>query len=121
MAVYRRFNGKKVTSRDPNYSIARWYCYKRIKGHKTIHQSIPEARTKEQAEQAERRLLDDLFDAKYGERRKPAFTQFCDETYLKYCRQHNANSYVIELFVKELKTFFGSKLLTAITPQDCRD
>jgi len=36
MAVYKRFNGKRVTSKDPNYAKARWWVHKRVKA-RTIH------------------------------------------------------------------------------------
>lgn len=121
MSVYKVFDGKRITSRHPKYKTARWWCYKRIRGHKTLHQSIPEARTQEQAEKAERKLIDDVFAGKYGERKNPTFADFVDNVYLKYCRQKNVNVYVKEIFCEVLKDFFGKMKLRDITPQDCRD
>ncbi len=121
MSVYKRYGGKKVTSRDPNYDKARWYVWKRVKGHPVIHQAIPEARTKEQAELAEKKLIDNLFNEAYGERKPIGFTEFVDTVYLKHARQKNPTIYVIEIFCTELKKFFGNRKITTITPQDCRD
>jgi hypothetical protein len=50
--VYKRWKGKKVKPGDPNYDEARWWMEYRLNGP-SVHQAIPEARTKEQAERAE--------------------------------------------------------------------
>lgn len=121
VAVFKRYQGKRITSKHPAYTKARWWIYKRVKGHTPIHQAIPEARTKDQAEIAERKILDDLFAGRYGQRQSPLFSTFVDKTYLRYVHQHNVNTYVKELFCTELKVFFGRMKLSEITAQDCRD
>jgi hypothetical protein len=50
--VYKRWKGKKVKPGDANYDRARWWIEYRLNGRR-VHHSIPEARTKAQAERAE--------------------------------------------------------------------
>jgi hypothetical protein len=53
MSVYKRHNVKRVSSSHPDYSAARWWIYKTAEG-KVIHQSVPEAKTKQEAELADK-------------------------------------------------------------------
>ncbi|HEY8227862.1 MAG TPA: hypothetical protein VIG25_21505 [Pyrinomonadaceae bacterium] len=57
--VYKRWKGKKLRPGDPNYDRARWWMEYRLNGRR-IHQAIPEARTKAQAERAEVSEREDL-------------------------------------------------------------
>jgi len=122
MSVFKRFNGKRITSKHPAYSKARWWVYRRIKGQKTIHQVIPEARTREEAELAERQLVKQLFDKSYGLTDTTiSFQDFVESTYRKYVEQNNVNKVAKNLYIKLLLNHFRNKPLHTITPQDCRD
>jgi integrase len=121
MSVFKKYNGKRITSKHPKYADARWWMYKRIKGHKTIHKSLPEAQNKEQAETAERKEIEKIFNRKYGIYEVVGFTDFVDKTYLKYVRQNNADQTGKKIFTDFLKSFFQNKPLLDITAQDCRD
>lgn len=121
MSVFKKYKGQRITSKHPNYAEARWYCYKRIGKGRVIHKSFPEAQNKQQAETAERKEIEKVFNRKYGIIEDVKFEDFCEKTYLKYVRQHNENVYVKQLFIAELNKFFGKKLLTSISAQDCRD
>ncbi len=122
MAVYKRYNGKRITFKHPAFSKARWWVHKRIRGHKTIHQVVPEARTKEEAEIAERQLVRALFEKAYKiTDTTTTFTDFVESTYRKYVEQNNVNLVAKNLYIRLLVGFFKNKKLTSITPQDCRD
>ena len=122
MAVYKRFNGKRVTSKHPSYSKARWWIYKRIKGQKPIHRVIPEARTREEAELAERQLVRGLFDKAYGiTDTTTTFESFVQSTYRKYVEQNNVNKGAKNLYIRLLLDYFKNRPLYSISPQDCRD
>ncbi len=122
MAVFKRFNSKRITSKHPAYSKARWWVYRRIKGQKIIHQVIPEARTREEAELAERHLVKQLFDKSYGlTDTTTSFQDFVESTYRKYVEQNNVNKVAKNLYIKLLLKHFKNKSLHTITPQDCRD
>jgi len=122
MSVFKRYKGNRITSKHPKYAAARWWVYKRVSGHKTIHQAIPEARTREQAELAERRLVDRLFGIKYGVAdTETTFGTFCETKYKPYYEQNNVNIGAKRLYVELLNKHWQTKPITAITPQDCRN
>lgn len=121
MTVFKKFQGKRITSKHPEYANARWYCWRRIGKGRIIHKALPEAQTKQQAETAERLEVEKVFNRKYGIVEDVSFSDFTNKTYRKYVKQHNENVYVKDLFIKELNKFFGKKFLSQITAQDCRD
>jgi integrase len=110
MSVYRRFNGKK--SKDKGI----WQVEFKLRGYH-IKQSIPEARTKEQAVQVETQLRQAIFDGKYNkDSGKEKFKDFVDLIYLPWARD-NKKSYSHDEFRAEvLKTYFKDKLLRDFTP-----
>ena len=121
MAVFKRYKGERITAKHPAYSKARWWVYKRLKG-RTIHQAIPEARTKEEAELAERQLVKTAFDRAYGVAdTTTTFEQFVESKYRKYVDQHNVNKGAKNLYIRLLLEHFKKTPLQTITPQDCRD
>lgn len=64
--IYKRFNGKKIkSSADPNWKRARWWMRRSIAGV-LIHKALPFARTREEAETAERAEIESRFRTKYG-------------------------------------------------------
>ena len=122
MAVFKRYKGKKITAKHPAYAKARWWVLKRIKGHKTIHKSIPEARTKEEAELAEIHLVKALFDRAYGiVDATTTFESFVETKYRRYVDQNNVNKGAKDLYIRLLLEQFKKQPLSTITPQDCRD
>jgi integrase len=122
MSVYKRYQGKRIDSKHPKYKDARWWVYRRVRGQKTIHKSLPDCLTKADAEEAERREIDKARRRRYGLPDETiTFAAFADGTYMKYVRQHNVNIAAKEIYLRELKEFFKKKLLIDVTPQDCRD
>ncbi len=122
MAVYKRYKGRKISSKHPAYSKARWWVYKRIKGQPTLHQGIPEARTREEAELAERQLVKKMFDKSYGVTDSTTtFESFVESTYRKYVEQNNVNKIAKNQYIRLLLSHFKNRPLHTITPQDCRD
>lgn len=122
MSVFKKHKGKRITAKHPAYHKAHWWCYKRVRGHKTIHQSLPLVTTKEQAEKAERALIEQIFNSHYGiADTSTTFSDFVDKVYVNYVEQKNENVYVKMIFIKILKEHFGSKAISSLTAQDCRD
>ena len=66
--VYKRWKGKKIKPGDPNYDKARWWIEYRLKGRR-IHQAVPEARTKAQAERAETSEREAIYNRRYSKGR----------------------------------------------------
>jgi integrase len=94
--------------------------HKCIRG-RIIHQSIPEAQSKADAEAYEAKLISDLLKRRLGASQDISFAQFVDKQYDKYVRQNNVNIGAKLLYIRELKRFFGKMMLADITAQDCRD
>ncbi|MBX3298427.1 MAG: site-specific integrase [Acidobacteria bacterium] len=121
MSVYKRYNGKRVSSSHPDYSKARWWIYKRLKG-KVIHQSVPEAKTKQEAELAERQIIKASFDHSYNVTdTTTTLASFIDEKYRPYVQQNNVNKGAKELYIRLLLGHFKKQTLSSISPQDCRN
>lgn len=122
MAVYKRYKGVKITSKHPAYARARWWVYKRLKGQPTLHQGLPEARTREEAELAERQLIKALFDKTYGiSDTTTTFEDFVESKYRNYVEQNNVNKGAKDLYIRLLLGQLKDRPLHSITPQDCRD
>lgn len=115
VSVYKRYNGKKVTSTDPNYDKATWYCWVRVRGQ-VIHQKLA-VRTKAQAEKEEKVLIDRAINGALGDW---GFSDFVDERYSKYI-EGLASKETQEYHIQVLKDFFKNKKLAEIKTQDCRD
>jgi integrase len=120
VSVFKRFRGKRLTSRSKDWDKGTWYVWKRIEG-KIIHKAIPTAQTKQQAEQAERAIVEEAFNKKYGTKDSIGFSEFANGTYTRYCEQHNANMGAKRLYIRSLSGHFTNRYLHDITPQDCRD
>jgi hypothetical protein len=78
MAVWKRYNGKRIKGEGAK-GKGIWIVEFSLRGH-YIKEAIPEARTKQQAEEAETKIKREIFDDKYN----PAagnkdFTEFVDE------------------------------------------
>lgn len=120
MSVYKRFNGKRIGPKDKNWNRGTWYVWKRLNG-KSIHKAIPEARTKDQAEIAERHIVENAFNKRYGVAQATGFVEFANGPYTRYFESVNTNIGAKRLYVQRLCAAFKGKTLDAITPQDCRD
>lgn len=96
--------------------------YKRLAG-RVIHKSLPEAKTKAQAETAERIEIERAFNKRYGvPDASMTFAVFADSTYRRYAEQKNVNVKAKTTDIDVLIRLFGKKrMLTEITAQDCRD
>lgn len=123
MSVFKLYQGKRIAPGHPKYKSARWWVYKRLGKGRVIHETIPEAITKADAEIAERELIRRVFARKYGVAGPEIrFADFADTTYRRYVKQKNTNVTAKETDIAYLIRFFGRrKLVTEVTAQDCRD
>lgn len=94
-----------------------WYIDFQING-KRIRQVIKEARTRRQAEQAERVLRDEIFENRYGIGGQKLFEKFVEESYKPYAKENNRGFSVEESVLKVLIEKFGKKKLCEITTED---
>ncbi|MCI0485012.1 MAG: site-specific integrase [Blastocatellia bacterium] len=107
MSVYKR-----KTSDGKN----RWYFDVKIKGVR-YRGVIPEARTKFQAQEAERRIRDEIFNGKFGKSQsKKTLAQFARETYLPWSREHKRSWRNDFSRIKPILAYFGKKKMSEISP-----
>jgi integrase len=121
MSVFKKFQGKRITAKDKNWSKATWYIWQRING-RIIHKALKGADTKEKAEAAARKILDKAFNQAYGlPDTTTTFKEFAEGTYTEYYKQKNVNQVAKRLYVRLLVEHFKNAPLSLITPQDCRN
>ncbi len=116
MAVYKRFNGKRIKPNDPNWERGTWVVEFSLRGH-YVKEAIPEARTKKQAEQVETQIKQAIFDRKYN--RASAVTRFSDfveSVFLPWARENKRSWEDDEQRAEKLKEFFGQRAIRDITP-----
>ena len=102
MSVFKRYNGKRITSSHPAYAKARWWMYKRLNG-KVFHQAIPEAITKQEAELAERQIIKTTFNHNYGVADSTTtLASFIEAKYRPYVEQNNVNKGAKNLYIRLL-------------------
>jgi integrase len=118
--ILKRYKGKKLKPRDKDWNKGTWYIWKRLNG-RIIHKAIPEAQTKEQAELAERKIIEAEFNRKYGVAQTVSFVEFAHGPYTRYFESANTNIGAKRLYVEKLCAAFKVQTLDSITPQDCRD
>lgn len=120
MSVFKRYRGKRITSKDKNWSKGTWYVWKRING-KVVHKALKDAVTKEQAEAAARKIIERAFNQRYGiADTTTEFKEFADSVYTDYVKQTNVNITTKLQYIKLLNEHFKNQVLTTITPHDCR-
>jgi integrase len=111
MAVYKRFNGKKVTPKDKDWDRGTWVVEFELRGHR-VHEAIPEAQNKRQAEQAETSMRQAIFDRKYNKASGTVrLLDFIDKEYLPWARENKRSFSDDEQRAVRIKEFFGNRLI----------
>ena len=118
MAVFKRYNGRRIKAGNPDWAKAKWWVEFRIRGHRVL-QALPEARTKSQAERAESKLKEQIFNRKFDlVENTMAFTEFVDKHYLPWAEANKESHDDDRRRAKLLKDEFGTKQLREISPFD---
>ncbi len=93
-----------------------WYLSVTVNG-KRIRKAIKEARTRTQAERAERILRDEIYENRYGDGGQRLFSDFVEKSYKPYAKEHK-RGYNVELSILNvLIEKFGKQRLIEITPE----
>ncbi len=115
MAVWKRYNGKRVKGEGPK-GKGIWIVEFRLRGLH-IKQAIPEARTREQAEQAQTKIKRDIFDDKYNRAAgNKDFAEFVDEVFVPWSKASKRSWQDDEERSRPLKACFKAMRLRDITP-----
>lgn len=120
MSTFKRWKGRIIKSQHPNYKEARWWYSFRLRG-KRYTGSLPEVRTKQDADDAESTIRDGLRKNRYGGLSKDvSFSVFVDETFLPWSEENKASSRDDRQRARDLKAFFGDTPIQAIRTPDCK-
>jgi hypothetical protein len=109
MSTFKRWKGRIINSKHPNYKQARWWYSFRLR-HKRYTKSVPEARSKQDADEAERSEIAKLHKNRYGgESKDVSFSVFVDQTFLPWSEENKASSRDDRSRAQELKAFFRER------------
>ncbi|HEV2707846.1 MAG TPA: site-specific integrase [Pyrinomonadaceae bacterium] len=112
MAVFRR----RYKDTDGKWKLTRTFYYDFWVQGRRYRGSIPGARTKAQAERAETKIRDSVYEGKYGKAvHAPILATFVAETYLPHSRQHKRSWKHDEFRVRPLLRAFGKYQLDEIS------
>jgi hypothetical protein len=110
MAVWKRYNGKRVKGEGPK-GKGTWIVEFSLRGH-YVKQAIPEARTRAEAEQAQIKLKRDIFDDKYNRAAgNKDFTEFVNEVFVPWAKASKRSWQDDEERARPLKEFFAGRRL----------
>ena len=116
MAGYKRFNGKRIRTSDPDWDRGTWVVEFNLRGHR-VKEAIPEAQTKKQAEQVETQIRQAIFDRKYNRASAVTrFSDFVDGVFVPWARENKRSYKDDEQRAVKLKEFFGHRAIRDITP-----
>lgn len=114
MAIYKRHKGRRLKRSDRDWDKGTWWIEFSLRGN-YVHESIPGARTQAQAERAESKRREEIYEGKYNPVRK-LFSEFVDETFLPWSTANKRSHREDEQRSVTLKGFFGEKHLRDIKP-----
>lgn len=112
MPVYRRkYKDKGGTTRLGHY------YFKFVVEGEVYKETVLTARTKKQAEEAERQARQAVHDGVYGTKgKRQLFSTFVEEVYLPHVQQHNRDYYHYQVHAKTLCEYFKGRALGQISP-----
>ena len=112
MAVFRR----KYKDGDGRWTLTKTFYYDFWVEGRRYRGSIPEARTKAQAERAETKIRDSVYEGKYGKTvEAPTLSKFVTETYLPHSKMHKRSSQHDEFRSRPLLAALGRFRLDEIS------
>jgi integrase len=114
MAIYKRHKGRRLKRSDRDWDKGTWWIEFSLRGN-YVHESIPGARTQAQAERAENKRREEIYEGKYNPVKK-LFSEFVDETFLPWSTANKRSYREDEQRSVTLKAFFGEKHLRDIKP-----
>jgi integrase len=114
MAIYKRHKGRRLKRSDRDWDKGTWWIEFSLRGN-YVHESIPGARTQAQAERAENKRREEIYEGKYNPVKK-LFSEFVDETFLPWSTANKRSHREDEQRSVTLKGFFGEKHLRDIKP-----
>jgi hypothetical protein len=114
MAIYKRHKGRRLKRSERDWDKGTWWIEFSLRGN-YVHESIPGARTQAQAERAESKRSEEIYEGKYDPGKK-LFSEFVDEIFLPWSTANKRSYREDEQRSVTLKGFFGERHLRDIKP-----
>jgi integrase len=114
MAIYKRYKGRRLKRSDRDWDKGTWWIEFSLRGN-YVHESIPGARTQAQAERAESKRREEIYEGKYDPGKK-LFSEFVDEIFLPWSTANKRSYREDDQRSVTLKDFFGENQLRDIKP-----
>ncbi|HEX8502628.1 MAG TPA: site-specific integrase [Pyrinomonadaceae bacterium] len=112
MPVYRR----KYRDKAGDVRLGHYY-FKFVVDGEVYKETVPTARTKKQAEEAERQARQAVHDGVYGTKgKRQPFSAFVQEVYLPHVEQHNRDFYHYQVHARTLCEYFKGRSLGQVSP-----
>lgn len=112
MPVYRR----KYKDKGGHVRLGHYY-FKFVVDGTVYKETVLTARTKKQAEDAERQARQAVHDGVYGTKgKRQLFSSFVEEVYLPHVEQHNRDFYHYQVHARTLCEYFKGRTLGQISP-----
>jgi integrase len=112
MPVYRR----QYRDKGGKVRLGHYY-FKFVVDGEVYKETVPTARTKKQAEEAERQARQAVHDGVYGTKgKRQLFSAFVEEVYLPHVEQHNRDFYHYQVHARTLCEYFEGRTLGQISP-----
>src|SRR5260370_25583054 len=113
--VYKRYQGRRLKPGDETWAKGNWVVEFMLKGRR-IFRPIPRARTRAEAEEAQREIEGQIDGGSYSSSRSVLFSQFVDSQYLPWAEANKKSHADDRRRAKLLKNFFCNKRLRNIAP-----
>jgi integrase len=106
---------KREWQREDGSTAFCWYFHRTINGVR-YRKALPTARTKTEAQEAERAELASIHKGTYGSARSMLLSDFIDRYYLPWARTNKRSVINDEAACKAIKRFFAKKSLGQVAP-----
>lgn len=115
MPVFKRFRGRRIKAGNPNWKKATWWVEFKHQRRRVV-KSLPDARTKAEAEDFERGLKEQLIGNNNAQTESAiGFSDFVDRYYLPWARANKQSCRDDESRARVLRSEFGQQPLRQIT------
>jgi integrase len=116
MAIWKRYKGRRLAPGDPEWEVGTWVIEFSLRGH-YVKEALPEARTKQQAEQAETNMRQAIYDRRFNRASGTTLlSDFIDKVFLPYAKDNKRSHRDDEQRAGVVKQFFKGRAVRDITP-----
>lgn len=116
MAVYKKYNLKRLKPKDKNWALGTWWMEFMLNGNR-VHKAIPTAKTKDDATRAENAEREAIYRGMYNKSSSvKRFQEFVETVFIPWAKANKRSWAHDEFRSKYLIEFFGNTKLEHIQP-----